>query len=214
MRVLEDWCRFQASSSITLGEVPRLSCRQEPSPSLQAFQQGCREERSPRTPPGERSRREPPVVSPLHDGRCQIDKPLGRAILRHGASRLESHKNLEITAIEFTLRATCRKTWRDGRRTPARWGLRCLADSDYQLLCDGRDTGASVAASGMSMMKTQPLSGILRVWMSPPCALTTFRAIESPRPRPVRSRPRRLPNDRICSRCWSRSRTATTAPRA
>jgi hypothetical protein len=50
------------------------------------------------------------------------------------------------------------------------------------------------AASGTSMMKTQPLPGILRVLISPPCALTAFRAIESPRPRPDRSLPRRSPN--------------------
>jgi hypothetical protein len=50
----------------------------------------------------------------------------------------------------------------------------------------------SAVASGTSMMKTQPLPGILRI--SPPCALTAFRAIESPRPRPDRSLPRRSPN--------------------
>src|SRR5687768_13124317 len=52
----------------------------------------------------------------------------------------------------------------------------------------------SSAASGISIMKMQPLPGILRMRMSPPCARTAFRAIESPRPRPDRSLPRRLPN--------------------
>ena len=42
------------------------------------------------------------------------------------------------------------------------------------------EAGASFAASGRSMMKTHPSSGILRMWMSPPCALTAFRAFESP----------------------------------
>jgi hypothetical protein len=52
----------------------------------------------------------------------------------------------------------------------------------------------SSAASGTSMMKTQPLPGMLRMRISPPCARTAFRAIESPRPRPDRSLPRRSPN--------------------
>ena len=43
-------------------------------------------------------------------------------------------------------------------------------------------------------MKTQPWPGMLRVTMSPPCARTALRAIESPSPKPVRSRPRRCPN--------------------
>ena len=51
----------------------------------------------------------------------------------------------------------------------------------------------SSAASGTSIVKTQPLPGRLRMRISPPCARTAFRAIESPRPRPDRSLPRRSP---------------------
>src|ERR1051325_5188025 len=50
------------------------------------------------------------------------------------------------------------------------------------------------AASGRSMRKIQPWPGMLSTWISPPCSRTACRAIESPRPRPVRSRPRRSPN--------------------
>jgi hypothetical protein len=49
------------------------------------------------------------------------------------------------------------------------------------------------AASGTSILKTQPLPGILRTSISPLCARTAFRAIESPRPSPDRSLPRRSP---------------------
>ena len=39
----------------------------------------------------------------------------------------------------------------------------------------------------------QPFPGMLRTWMSPAFARTAWRAIESPRPRPERSEPRRSP---------------------
>ena len=35
------------------------------------------------------------VIPPLHNGRYQIEKPLGRKILRHGASRSQSPHNLK-----------------------------------------------------------------------------------------------------------------------
>ena len=44
-------------------------------------------------------------------------------------------------------------------------------------------------AKGISLTNTQPWPGILRTWMSPPCALMALRAIERPRPRPDRSAP-------------------------
>jgi hypothetical protein len=65
-------------------------------------------------------------------------------------------------------------------------------------LLDQCGAPAASAASGTSIAKTHPLPGILRTRMSPLCARTAFRAIDSPRPRPERSVPR------LCHRCEER----------
>ena len=65
------------------------------------------------------------------------------------------------------------------------------SDSAYQTVCG---TFTSLAASGRSIVKTQPFPGMLRTWISPAFARTAWRAIESPRPSPERSVPRRSPN--------------------
>jgi hypothetical protein len=57
--------------------------------------------------------------------------------------------------------------------------------------CDQIQVGTSSGASGISITKTQPLPGMLRVTISPPWAETAFRAMDSPRPSPLRSDPRR-----------------------
>ncbi len=49
------------------------------------------------------------------------------------------------------------------------------------------------------MTNVQPLPGVLRTSMSPPCALTALRAIDSPKPSPVRFFARRSPNGRNSS---------------
>ena len=108
-----------------------------------------------------------------------------------------SEEGSSRTVIGAALRAHAAGTLRHGRgvRLLELWTRPGLLTTMTSYCATPGETGKSSGASGMSMTKTQPLSGKFRIWMSPPCALTAFRAIESPKPRPVRSPPLRSPND-------------------
>ena len=59
--------------------------------------------------------------------------------------------------------------------------------------------GIFLQTTGRSIVKTQPLPGKSRILSSPDMALTAFKQIESPRPRPVRSVP-----------CWTNGRSSVS----